>query len=179
MKKNIFLLAMAMMIVMVGCHNQNKTTENDVKKAEAALFNEDMTANKAAVPDALATFGKYVDDNPEAADAPEVLFKAVEIAINTKQDAQQCIGLVNKLVADYPRCDKNPVALFMLASFVYDEQLHDLDKARETYQQIIDNYPDNPFAKDAEISITQLGMSPEELIKMFESNEKSEDGSQE
>ena len=101
------------------------------------------------------------------------------VSVNTKQDAQQSIKLVNKLVADYPKCDKNPVALFMLATFVYDEQLHDLDKARETYQQIIDNYPDNPFAKDASIAITQLGMTPDELIRMFESNEKSEDRSQE
>ena len=179
MKKLILLFAI-MMIAMAGCHNQNKkVTENDVKEAETALFNEDMTANMEAVPDAIATFSKYVEENPDAADAAEVLFKAVEISVNTKQDAQQSIKLVNKLVADYPKCDKNPVALFMLATFVYDEQLHDLDKARETYQQIIDNYPDNPFAKDASIAITQLGMTPDELIRMFESNEKSEDRSQE
>ena len=174
MKKNIFLFAM-LLLVVAGC-NQNtktaKTTQNEVKEAEAALFNEDMTANTEAVPDAIATFSKYVEENPDAADAAEVLFKAVEIAVNTKQDPQQSIKLVNKLVADYPKCDKNPVALFMLATFVYDEQLHDLDKARETYQQIIDNYPDNPFAKDAAIAITQLGMTPEELIRMFEENEE-------
>ena len=162
-----------MTFFMAGCHNQNtKVTENDVKKAEAALFNGDMSANVEAVPEAINTFSKYVEDNPEAADAPEVLFKAVEIAINTKQDAQQSIGLVNKLVTDYPKFDKDAVALFMLATFVYDEQLHDLDKARETYQQVVDNYPDSPFASDAAIAITQLGMSPEELIRMFEEGEK-------
>ena len=159
-----------MAILLVGCHNtkNTKTTENDVKKAEAALLNDAMTTNPEAVPDAIATFTKYVNENPEAADAPEVLFKAVEIAVNAKQEPQQCIGLVNKLVADYPKFDKNPVALFMLASFVYEERLGDLDKARETYQQIIDNYPDSPFAGDAALSIEHLGMTPEELIKMFE-----------
>ena len=81
--------------------------------------------------------------------------------------------------SNYPEFDKNPVALFMLATFVYDEQLHDLDKAREAYQQIIDNYPENPFANDAAIAITQLGMTPEELIRMFESQENTEGGSQE
>lgn len=172
MKKSIFVMAIAMMFAMVGCHNQStKTTEKDVKKAEEALFNSDMSTNPEAVPEAIATFSKYAEENSEAADAPEYLFKAIEISINTKQEAQQSIDLVNRLVTNYPEFDKDPVALFMLATFVYDEQMHDLDKARETYQQVVDNYPDSPFAADAAIAITQLGMTPEELIKMFEAQE--------
>lgn len=172
MKKTVVLLAIAMMFALVGCHNQNaKTSTKDVQKAEEALFNEDQTTNPDAIPDAIATFSKYADENPEAADAPEYLFKAVEISINTKQDAQQSIDLVHRLVTNYPEFDKDPVALFMLATFVYDEQMHDLDKARETYQQVVDNYPDSPFADDAAIAITQLGMTPEELIKMFEAQD--------
>lgn len=172
MKKSIFVMAVAIMFAMVGCQNQNtKTTEKDVKKAEEALFNSDMSTNPEAVPEAIATFCKYAEENSEAADAPEYLFKAIEISINTKQEAQQSIDLVNRLVTNYPEFDKDPVALFMLATFVYDEQMHDLDKARETYQQVVDNYPDSPFAADAAIAITQLGMTPEELIKMFEAQE--------
>lgn len=168
MKKATFILALAMTVFMAGCHNGNKTTENDVRRAEAALFNEDQTVNPDAATDAVAVFGKYAEDNPEAADAADWLFKAVEVSVNTRQDPQQSIALVNRLVTDYPSFDKNPVALFMMATFVYDEQLHDLDQARETYQQIVDNYPDSPFAHDAAIAITQLGMTPEELIRMFE-----------
>ena len=163
------------LMVMVGCQNQSaKTTANDVKKAEAALFNEDQTVNAEAVTDAVATFNKYVEENPEANDAPEYLFKAIEVSVNTKQDPQQSIAMVNRLLENYPEFDKNPVALFMLATFVYDEQLHDLDRARDAYQRIVDDYPNSPFAKDAAIAITQLGMTPEELVKMFE---REEDGS--
>lgn len=169
MKKHILLLACAIMMVMVGCHNQNgKTTQNDVKKAGAELFNDDQTVNPEAAIQAVAAFSKYAQENPEASDAADYLFKAIEISINTKQDPQQSIDLVNQLLGSYPEFDKNPVALFMMASFVYDERLHDLDKARETYQQIVDNYPDNPFAKDAAIAITQLGIPLEDLVKMFE-----------
>ena len=82
-------------------------------------------------------------------------------------------------MTNYPQFDKNPVALFMLASYVYDEQLHDLDQARAAYERIVNEYPESPFARDAAISIQQLGMTPEELIKMFESGEKTEERSQE
>ena len=172
MKKTVVLMAVAMMFALAGCHNQNaKTSTKDVQKAEEALFNEDQTTNPDAIPGAIATFSKYAEENPEATDAPDYLFKAIEISINTKQDAQQSIDLVNRLITNYPEFDKDPVALFMLATFVYDEQMHDLDKARETYQQVVDNYPDSPFADDAAIAITQLGMTPEELIKMFEAQD--------
>ena len=170
MKKTVFILAGAIMFFMVGCQNQGKkVTEKDVKKAEEALFNEDMSTNKDAVPNAVATFIQYAEENAEEANAPEYLFKAFEISVNAKQDAQQSIDLCNRLLTNYPEFDKNPVALFMLASYVYDEQMHDLDKARETYQRVVDQYPNSPFANDAAIAITQLGMSLDELIKMFES----------
>ena len=177
MKKSLLFLVMSMMVFMVGCHNENKSqnnkvTESDVKKAEQALFNEDQTMNAEAINEAVTTFNKYAEENPEAADAAEYLFKAIEISVNTKQDSKQSIDMVSRLLENYPQFDKNPVALFMLATFVYDEQLHDLDKARETYQQIVDNYPESPFANDAAIAITQLGMTPDELIKMFEAQEQ-------
>ena len=167
MKRNILLFAV-LLLVAAGCNRNTKTTEADVKKAEAALFNSDMTTNNEAVPKAIAVFSKYAEENAEAANAPEYLFKALEVSVNTKQDAQQSIDLAERLVSAFPKFDKNPVALFMLATFVYEERLGDLDKARETYQRIIDNYPDSPFASDAELSIEHLGMTPEELIRMFE-----------
>lgn len=164
------MMAAMLLLAVTGC--QTKTTEKDVKKAEAALFNEDMSANAEAVPAAIETFSKFAEENPKAEAAPEYLFKAFEVAVNTKQDPQQCIGLAERLLKEFPQFDKNPVALFMLASFVYDDQLHDLDKARDCFQRILDLYPDSPFANDAAISIQQLGMSPEELVKMFEAREE-------
>ena len=138
MKKVMFLMAVAMMLVVVGCHR-------NVQNAQSEPVNQ------------VETF-----------DSAEALFNAISEGVGTHQDPQQSIKMVDQLVTDYPEYENNPVALFMLASFVYDEQLHDLDKARETYQRIVDEYPDCPFANDAAIAITQLGMTPEELVKMFE-----------
>ena len=142
-----------------------------VKKAEAELFDNGLAVNAEAVPNAIDTFKKFAEENPEDPQAPEYLFKALEVSVNTKQNSVTSVVLGETVVEKYPDFDKNPVALFMLATFVYDEQMGDLDLARDAYQRIIDNYPDSPFAKDAAISINQLGMSPDELIKMFEGKE--------
>ena len=173
MKHNLLIIAV-LLLALTGCNHSKteKITQNDLKNAEAALFNEDMSTNAEAVATAIETFSKYAEANPKAADAPEYLFKAIEVSINTHQDPKQSIDLVNKLVSGYPEYDKNPVALFMLASFVYEDQKQEYDKARETYRQIIDNYPDSPFAKDAAIAVKQVGMTPEQLIEMFEANQE-------
>lgn len=160
-----FVLLLAVML-LAGC--TNKVSEKDAKKAEAALFNADKTTNPDAVVDAIKTFSAFAQDNPESAEAPEYLFKALEVSVNTHQEPQGSIDIVERLVNNYPDFDKNPVALFMIATFVYDEQLGDLEKARATYQRIVDNYPENPFARDAAIAIEQLGISPDDLVKMFE-----------
>lgn len=173
MKKVLILLA-AVMVIAASCNRVVKTTEEDVKKAEAALFNDNMTTNAEAVPTAIEAFSKYAEENPEAANAEEYLFKAFEVSVNTKQDANQSIDLAERFMKAYPKSDKAPVALFMLASFVYEDQLNDLDKARAAYQRILDEYPASPFANDAAASIKHLGMSPEDLIKMFEAQQGEE-----
>lgn len=181
MKKKLLWIAM-MVLALVGCDHQvknPKTTEDQVKKAEAALFNGDMGVHAEAVPEAIATFSKYAEEHPEADHAPEYLFKAFELSVNTKQETGKSIELADRLLSAFPKYDKNPVALFMLATFVYDDQLHDLDKARECYQRIMRDYPESPFARDAAISIEQLGMSPDELVRRFEEREELGVGSEE
>ena len=108
------------------------------------------------------------NEEVKEATTPEALFNTLAEGIYAKQDPQESIKMVDRLVTDYPDYENNPVALFMLASYVYDEQLGDFDKARETYQRIIDEYPGTPFANDAAIAITQLGIPLEDLVKMFE-----------
>ena len=139
MKRVLFLVVLFATVAITGCHNNPKTpTTNENAETE-------VNAN-----------------------SPEALFNAIGERMYAKQDPQETIKMVDRLVTDYPEYENNPVALFMLASFVYDEQMHDLDKARETYQRVIDEYPGTPFANDATIAITQLGMTPEELVRMFE-----------
>ena len=145
MKKSIIVLSLAVFFALVGCNNGTKTVENT-----------------------------NTEETQQTFDSPDALFEAITESINAKQDAQKSIDLVNRLVSDYPDYENNSAALFMLATFVYDDQMHDLDKARETYQRIVDNYPDTPFANDAAIAITQLGMTPEELVRMFEETENGE-----
>ena len=163
MKKSICLLALLIAVMLVGC--QQKTSQADVKKTEATLYNSDMTMNQDVVPEAVDTYSKYVEDNPNAADAPDVLLKAIEVSVFSGQDASKSIELVNKLATAYPNHENTPAALSMLASYVYDQQLHDMNKARATYERVIKDYPDTQWATDARILVEMIGMSDDEMLE--------------
>ncbi len=62
-----------------------------------------------------------------------------------------------------------------LKAYVYENYLGDLEHAKMIYIEFLEKYPDNEFADDAEISIQNLGKSPEELIRQFEEQQAQND----
>lgn len=161
-----FTMIAALAVTMMACGN-GKLNVEDLKKAEKTLFNEDMTANTEAVPGVVDMFRQYVNENPEAEDAPEWLFKALEIAVGYLEP-QKAIEIEEQLYKQYPNYDKTPVGMFMLGTMVYEDKLGELGKAKMLYEKLIAEYPDSEFAPVAEQAIINLGKTPEEIIREFE-----------
>lgn len=159
-------MAAAIVVMMTACSNSKLKVE-DLKEAEATLFNDDMTANKETVPEVVDLFCQYVNENPEAEDAPNWLFKAFEIAVGYLEP-QKAIEIGEKLFENYPDYDKTPVGMFMLGTMVYEDKLGELGKAKMLYEKLIAEYPESEFAPVAEQAIINLGKTPEEIIREFE-----------
>ena len=176
MKKTFQIVLLAVLAFGMMACGEKKLTQDDLKKAELTLLGEQGDLNKEAAPAVVEKFCKFVEQSPDDATAPEGLFKAMQIDIKL-EESEKAIELCNKLVEDYPTFEHNPAALMMTASEVYDGQLHDLDKARATYEKVINDYPDSDWAKNAERMIEFLGLTPEEILsRIVLSNMEVEDG---
>ena len=68
----------------------------------------------------------------------------------------------------YPNSAKASESIFLCA-FIYDTYLQKYDDARRYYKMFLKKYPNHPLAKDAQISLDNLGKTPDELVKEFES----------
>ena len=178
MKKTLKLMLVALLAFGMFACGEKKVTEDDLKQAQAALFNEGMTTNVEAASKAMETFCTYVKQNPDDPQAPEWLFKAMEIAVRQK-DAKKSAEICDKLTESYPKSERTPVAMFMLATLVYDDQLNDIDKAREVYEKILSDYPESEIAPSVEASLKYLGMSAEEIVKEFERMQETAESSAE
>lgn len=139
--------------------------------AEARLQNPDQFGINTA-----ASF-KYVDaceafalSNPSHPQAPEYLFDAAEMAKLLKTN-NKALAIYDWLIQKYPNYKKTPSALFIKA-FILENELNNIDLAREAYQLFLEKYPDNDFADDAKFSLDNLGKSPDEVLKAIEANAK-------
>lgn len=176
MKKSILFLSIIIFFAIAcnGPQKGNKTEDvslnKSIQKQEDKVFNSNQ--NRLQKQDAMALvnlYEKYANENPGDSLSPEYLFRAADISMNLGQPGQT-IRLFNRILTEYPDFEKAPATLFLMA-FVYEDQLQDYDNAEKYYELFLSKYPDSEFADDAEISLKNLGKSPEELIREFESNQ--------
>ncbi|TXC76973.1 tetratricopeptide repeat protein [Luteibaculum oceani] len=111
-----------------------------------------------------------LEKNPNTVKLEKWLFEGGK-AGRTAGEFEKAIKLFDAYLERYPKGEKSAEIIF-LKGFIYDEDLKNKEKARENYQRLLDEFPKHDLADDAEALITQLYMTPEEILQMLE--EKSQ-----
>jgi TolA-binding protein len=171
---NKYYLIAAAILVTFSCAGPKKEVADDLKNAIALLEeklynNQDIQISKNDAIELIGLYEEYATSFPEDSVAPVYLFRASDLSMNL-QRPEETIALFNELLASYPDYEKTPSVLFLKA-FVYEDQLRDLDNAKKYYEEFLEKFPESDFADDAEMSLKNLGKTPEELIKEFENME--------
>lgn len=162
-------LLFAVILLISSCNSTSGEKEKTIANLEAELFDNDAIftdEGKKKAMDLVQLYLSYAEKNPDDTLSPTYLFKAADITMNLG-DPGKAIGIYNKIIYTYPDYPKLPECHFLVA-YIYENFLQNYGKATELYEQFIQKYPDNEFADDAEMSIKNMGKSPEELIKEFE-----------
>ena len=174
--KNILIIAIALPF-FVAC-NAGKSADK-VAELTQKLTDLDKAMGGANVTD-KAKANEFIQTSEELASLLEktnqdqyvdLLLKSAGLA-KTIENPQKAIALYQKVAEGLPDHRKAPTALFMIG-FVYENDLNDLVKAKSTYENFLQKYPNDPdFADDAQTSLSMLGKSPEDIIKEFEKNQQ-------
>lgn len=170
MKK--LLSAVLVSLLIFGCTSEQANLESNIAQQEEALFSdENKMVDRQKANDLIDSYIDYANSFPESTNSPEYLFKAGDIAMNLNVP-QKAIEVFNRIINDYPDYEKAPQCLFLKA-YVYENNLGNLEEAKKIYEEFLQKYPDDDFADDAQVSIKNLGKTPEELIKEFEENSQN------
>lgn len=146
-----------------------KLTELDAAMGGAAVTDKTKAEEFIKTSEELA--GLVEKENPDQ--YVDLLLKAAGLA-KTVDNPKKALELYQKVSEGLPNHKKAPTALFM-TGFVYENDLNDLAKAKETYESFLKRYPnDQDFADDAQKSLSMLGKSPDEIIKEFEKNQQQQ-----
>lgn len=143
-----------------------ETLSKEIAKIEESLT-KSFTPNKEAERAKLIEFyDSYYKLFSGTKDAPEMLFKAGNESVNL-QKYQDALNYYHEVEVNYYEFQKRPECVY-LQGFIYDSYTNELGKAKEKYEYLIERYPKHVLAKDAKISLENMGKSDEELIRQFE-----------
>ncbi len=142
-----------------------------IDSLEGKLFKDPYSAaNRGLAMALMRVYDDFARHYPQDSLAPEYLFKAAELATSIQVPAS-AVAYYQKIEEKYPKFRKLDQCVF-LEGFVYESLMNDTAAAAKQYRRLLKDFPDSPFRKDAEASISNLGKSPEELIREFERRQK-------
>lgn len=172
--KRIVNLILVPAMLITACSSPGDNLKSSIKAMEDSLFaDETKMIDRQKARDLIKLYVQFADENPEDKDTPATLFKAGDLSMNLNMP-RQAIQLFDRIMANYPDFEKAPQCLF-LKGYIFENDLKDLKMAKQIYEEFLVKYPDDEFADDAQISIQNLGKSPEELIREFEEKAKQQE----
>jgi len=171
MNKNIFISIVLLSAILSGCKPSRDKSATDIQKLEASLYSEQtLTYNKVRGDSLLQMYEDFIARFPSDTMAPFYLFRAANLKM-TEGDGNRSLSLLDQFMQKFPDHQKAPVCLFFKA-FVYENLLRNLALAKETYLLYIEKYPNGEFVKDAQMSVQNLGKTPDQMIKEFEAMQR-------
>ncbi|MEI8203395.1 MAG: tetratricopeptide repeat protein [Bacteroidota bacterium] len=165
------ILLIITILMFAACGNKMEKAAKNIKQMEDALLKDSTGIDIKKAKDLTDAYLAYADEFPKDTLAPVFIFKAADISMNISKP-EQAVNLFNRVLKDYPDFRRAPDCIFMKA-FLYENVMKNLKKAEEFYKEFIKKYPNHELAKDAQISINNLGKTPEQLIAEFEAKNDS------
>lgn len=173
MKNNFLIAIFGIMVTMVSCGPSRDKAVSQIQSMEKSLFAPDASSfSKEKADSLLVMYSDFIKKHPEDSLSPGYLFKSANITMNAGNGTRS-IELFDQYIKDYPDKPKASLCLFFKA-FIYENLIHDLDKAREIYLLFIEKYPTDDFTNDAKLALMNLGKSPEMLVREFEEKNRAD-----
>jgi len=163
------LLIPFMISILFSCQSEKEKLTVQIKENETRLFNDSTKMLDPGI--AIATlngYEKFIQSFPDDTASPGYLFKAADLAHGMKR-SNDAVRLYKEFIVKYPQHTKAAASYFLMA-FVYDNDMNKKDSAKIFYKEFLEKFPNHQLAPSAKASLDQIemGLTDEELVKMFE-----------
>jgi len=128
--KNIInsVVFVVLIALFSACGSPQKKATEQIKSVESKTFSESGLVNAEYVDELIKVYENFANEFPIDSLAPEYLFKAGDVAMNTNR-SNKAIMLYDRIISEFGDYRKVPEALF-LKGYVYENNLGRLDKAK-------------------------------------------------
>lgn len=136
-----------------------------IDSLENVLFGPEANVDKEAAAQLLQAYIKFTDTYPADDRTPDYLYKGAGIARGVGVHSR-ALKMYQRILDDYPEFGKQAETHFLIA-FTYDNDLKEIDLAKDAYQDVINKFPEHEFADQAKERLKTIDLSDEELIELF------------
>lgn len=173
MKSPLNSLIMSAMILMTACGPSHDRAVRTIRSMEKRLFSARSVEFSKDKADSLRNlYEDFVKNFPKDSLVPSFLYRAGNVAMNIGE-GPHAMELFDRLLKSYPAYPRAPLCLFFKA-YIEENDLHNLEKAKEIYMQFIEKYPAHEFVPSARAAISNLGKTPDQMVKEFEAKKKAD-----
>lgn len=170
---SVFLLAAAVLMAACGgtsaeeeqVKQETEELATRIDSLENLLFGQESKVDKEVAAQLLQSYLKFTDTYPADDRTPDYLYKGAGIARGVGVHSR-ALKMYQRILEDYPEFGKQAETSFLIA-FTYDNDLKEIERAKEAYNQVIEQYPDHEFAAQARERLKTIDLSDEELIELF------------
>ncbi len=107
----------------------------------------------------------YALANPNSDQSAQYLYKAAEVSRSIRT-FPKTLTIYDWMIESYPNYSKTPTVVF-LKGFLLDNELKNLDLAKQTYETFIDRYPEHELASHVKFLIENIGKTDEEILELI------------
>lgn len=178
----IFLFVSITAMSMMSCKRDVKAEtavvadaapEVIAKKDRMKAYIDSVFMTRSEAEDSLYTTKMLYEDAKVIAEGmkqdtsvPEMLFRAGALARGRKEPTK-AIGIWGLITSDYPHSRWASEAAFQKA-FTFDNDLHDKETAKKSYEEFLESYPNHKMADDVKLLLQTMNKTDAQLIEEFE-----------
>lgn len=172
MKITRFLPLLLLIPFITSCGPSRMKMAGQITALENRIYTANPQSFKEKGDTLFNLYTAFIKKFPDDSLAPKYTFNAASVAMNLER-SKDAIEYFDLFLTRFPSNPKAPVCMFF-KGFIYENQIRDMDKAKEIYLTFIEKYPNNDFADDVRSSLANLGKTPDEMVAAFEKKQKAD-----
>ena len=186
----IFALCFVILSLCVGCSDSDPVADEnpevndtlpyveqrwqEVLTLEDGILDSSLVASPQQSQDLLLKSAAFANDFPNEARAARSLMMTVRAAQGL-QEWRVAVEYLDRIIENYPHFEGREQCYY-LKGFLLDHHVQDRHQALAAYNVYLEKYPNSVQAAQIQERMGSMGLSDEELIRLFEEkNQQLED----
>ena len=161
------LFGFLLMFLVVACQSDKEIHLDKINDLQLQLVDADLKTNLEVAQELVAEMENYLSKYPDSTTMPDYYMQLGDLYTHALQLPVKGLYFFQKVNADFPNYEKAAVALFY-QGFVLENYMGQQEQAKAVYESFLVAYPQHELSETVKLSIQQLGIPLEELVKQFE-----------